>query len=61
MAEKNDAIDIRPPEPHEIAEIEPAAEEEPLPVRSLVLYHPDDREEVVELIDNVKSGSRKDT
>ena len=57
---EDDVIDVLSPEPPEILEIEPAAADEPLPGKSRILYHPEDREEIDQLIVEVKKGSQKD-
>ena len=57
---EDDVIDVLSPEPPEIREIEPATADEPLPGKSRVLYHPEDREEIDQLIGDVKRRGQED-
>ena len=58
---EDDVIDVLSPEPPEISEVEPGASGEPVPGKSQVLYHPEDREQIDQLLNKLSNEIRKRT
>ncbi len=57
---EDDVIDVLCPNAPEIVEIEPATPDEPLPGKSRVLYHPQDRKELDKLLAEIKRRGKQD-
>ncbi|GMU97232.1 MAG: hypothetical protein DAHOPDDO_02977 [Ignavibacteriaceae bacterium] len=56
---ENDVVEILCSNFPEIIEIEPAKEDEDLPGKATIYYHPEDRKEIDRIIDEIKKESKK--